>query len=144
MNIIETMADHLRKEYRKNYYLQLTLEKNLVEYYFDWLKLEIKNGILLGHGTIDVRSKRYDIKIAYSPFFGRRFDRISINNHNIKYDDRIHVYGDSTLCLYHPIFDRPAFQLIPLYKMVPWITEWCILYEDFKKYKVWLGPEVKH
>ena len=49
-----------------------------------------------------------------------------------------------SLCLYHPIIDKPYLQCIPLYKMIPWITEWIIFYIQWKKYGVWLGREIKH
>lgn len=36
------------------------------------------------------------------------------------------------------------FQKIPLFRMIPWITEWIIFYEQWKKYGIWLGKEIKH
>jgi hypothetical protein len=28
--------------------------------------------------------------------------------------------------------------------MIPWITEWIVFYEQWKKYGVWFGAEIKH
>lgn len=54
------------------------------------------------------------------------------------------MYGDLSLCLYHPIIDKKPSETIALFTMIPWISEWCIHYEEWKKYKVWLGKEISH
>jgi len=38
----------------------------------------------------------------------------------------------------------PAFRTIALFNMIPWISEWIVFYEQWKKYGVWLGREIKH
>lgn len=124
----------------------LGYQKYMVEKSFDWikLKLDIRSKQLEGCGIFYLNRKKYEILLLYSPFNGYRYDRISIQNHYIKYNPHNHMYKDNTLCLYHPIKDRVSMEVIPLYKMIPWISEWIVFYEQWKKYGVWLGPEIKH
>lgn len=146
MNLITALEASRISEIKKNWFVFLNAEKSLVEKHFEWLDLKILTNkkILFGKGTIYFKNKSYDIELYYSPFFNFRYDRISIKDKSIKYNDAIHLYKDMTLCLYHPIIDKPLFRGIPLYKMIPWITEWIILYEKYKQYGVWLGKEIKH
>lgn len=144
MSIITIMENNLLKEYRKNCKQLLSIEKNLVEYFFSWVKINHENNMLTGNGILNVNNEIFEIRLKYSPFFEHRFDRITIVNKNIKYNRAIHVYGDMCLCLYHPIIDKPLFKIIPLVNMIPWITEWCINYIQWEKYKIWLGKEIKH
>ncbi|HWB26302.1 MAG TPA: hypothetical protein VG738_12515 [Chitinophagaceae bacterium] len=143
-SIIETMEAKAFEDYRRNYYSNLLIEKNITEHYFSWLKLTIHTGMLKGGGVLHTPSNRYDIEISYSPFFEYRFDRIYINGAGIAYNNKIHVYRDLSLCLYHPVQDKPVGKIIHLTKMVPWISEWCIHFEEWKKYGVWLGREITH
>lgn len=147
MNRTITMGDNSIKEYIKNYYLNLSIEKAIVEKYFEWLKFEIKGKLLCGKGVLIIGSKKYKIELFYSPFFYRktmRFDKIYIKDKRLVYNDDIHVYRDLSLCLHHPIIDKPLISHIPLYKIIPRISEWCIHYEEYLKYGVWLGKEIKH
>lgn len=133
------------KNYRTNYKSLLIIEKFLVEKSFSWLKLEIVGEYLLGKGKLVVADKVYRITISYSHinyFEHGTFDLIQING--IEYNRKIHVYSDVSLCLYHPKTDVVATQIIPLSKMIPWISEWIVNYEKFKKYGVWLGKEIEH
>lgn len=132
------------RNYQNEYHTRLLVEKALVENNFDWLSLEITNKLLHGKGRFLIGSKNYDIEINYSPFFKFRFDRIFIKSEKIVYNDDIHIYPDLSLCLYHPTIDRPFLKIIPLYKMIPRIVEWCINYENYKKYSVWISKEIKH
>lgn len=132
---------------KQNYFLFLTTEKYLAEMNFKWLRFKIKDKLLHGEGILKVKGRTYPVEIFYSPFFynrGLRMDRIYVRDTTITYNDKIHVYRDLSLCLYHPVIDRPWFGFIPLFKMIPWISEWCIHYEEFKKYGVWLGKEIAH
>lgn len=128
----------------KNYQVFLTIEKYFVEQNFNWLKLELKDKILFGNGSVNIGNKNYCIEILYSPFYPNRFDRIFIRENRLEFNDKIHLYRDMSLCLYHPIIDKPLLGFIPLYKMIPWISEWIIHYNEWKKYGVWLGKEIKH
>ncbi len=142
MSLITILEGNRISENRKNWYLFLSLEKFLVEKYFSWLNLtiDIENQRLFGKGNLN----GYKIELYYSPFFEGRYDRIYIRNKNINYNDKIHLYGDKSLCLYHPIVDKPLLKSIPLFQMIPWISEWIICYEQYKKYNVWLCKEIKH
>lgn len=146
MNLITILEANIKTEQRKNWYLFLILEKYFVEKYFDWIKLEIdiKNKSLIGKGILNIGSKKYKILLSYSPFYLYRYDRIYIDDSTIKYNNKIHLYRDLSLCLYHPIIDKPVLKTIPLYKMIPWVSEWIVFYEQWKKYGVWLGREIKH
>lgn len=146
MNLITALEPNRISEIKENWYVFLNIEKSLVEKYFKWLDLKIltNSKTLLGKGTLNFEKVIYEIEIYYSPFFNFRYDRVYIKNKSIKYNDDIHLYGDLSLCLYHPVIDKPLLRGIPLYKMIPWITEWIVLYEEYKKYGVWLGKEIKH
>lgn len=144
MNIITTLEHRVLSEYRRNCYLNLIYEKYLVEKNFDWLQLRIVEDMILGEGCLNIGSNKYNIELKFSPFFNYRFDRIYIQDNSIKYSDETHLYRDMSLCLYHPVLDRPFLKTIPLYVIIPWISEWCIFYEEWKKYGIWLGKEIKH
>lgn len=125
----------------------LGYQKYMVEKSFDWIKLRVdtQSKQLKGEGILFLNQKRYEIALSYSPFNGfYRYDRIYIDDKHIKYSSGNHMYPDGTLCLYHPTADKVGVQIIPLYRMIPWISEWIILYEQWKKYGIWLGPEIKH
>ena len=142
--LITIMEERIKQDIKKFYFTHLEVEASIIRSNYDWLKTSINGKLLKGTGSISVNDTKYCIEILYSPFFPLRMDRIRITNHNIKYHDDIHVYGDSSLCLYHPIIDKPLFGIVPLHKMIPWITEWCHFYGEWKKYGVWLAPEIKH
>ncbi|WP_203256511.1 hypothetical protein [Hyunsoonleella ulvae] len=146
MNLITTLEANRIYEIKKNWCLFLNTEKALVENYFQWLSLKIHNQkkLLYGKGNLKFNTKSYDVELYYSPFFNFRHDRIYIRDKSIKYNDDIHLYKDLSLCLYHPVIDKPLLSGIPLYKMIPWITEWIVFYEKYREYGVWLGKEIKH
>lgn len=146
MNIIETLEGNNIYNHRKKWYSFLFIEKILVEKYFDWVSLNInkKTKCLEGKGILNISNKSYKISLQYSPYFGIRYDKIFIDSPNIQYNNSIHLYKDKSLCLYHPIMDNTELGFVPLYKIIPWIIEWVIFYEQWKKYGVWLGKEIKH
>ncbi len=146
MKLIIAMEEIIRKGHQKNWDVFLSVQKSLVEKYFDWIGLTIcaKDKALLGKGILRLNGKSYTILISYSPFHYHRYDRIFIFDRSIKYHRDIHLYSDLSLCLYHPVIDQASFQKIPLLKMIPWVTEWIVFYEQWKKYGVWLGKEIKH
>lgn len=146
MNLITILEDNIKKEQRKNWYLYLSIEKYLLEKYFDWIELEIdiKNMTLHGKGLLNIGSRKHEILLSYSPFYKYRYDRIYLKDSTIKYNNKIHLYGDLSLCLYHPSIDKPILKTIPLYRMIPWISEWIIFHEQWKKYGIWLGREIQH
>jgi len=147
MNLTTILAECRIADYKKNYFEMLLVEKHLSEKLFNWITFNINGKILEGNGILTIGGKSYKVEIKYSPFIQdiiKRFDHIKITNIGLKYNADIHVYGDLSLCLYHPKIDKPEFGFIPLYKIIPWISEWCVHYEEWKKYGVWLGREIKH
>ena len=130
---------------RQNWLPHLVVQKYLIEKHFKWLNLKISGVSLFGEGSIWVQNKKINISLEYSPFFKSiRKDRIRITNKKIKFNHKIHVYRDLTLCLYHPTQDSPYIGMMPLFSMIPWISEWCHFYEEWKKYGVWFAPEINH
>lgn len=144
MNLTTILENNINADCKKNYYLHLLVQKELIHKHFPWLKCVIKDKVLIGNGVLKIAGISNQVMVTYSPFLPGRFDRIHIQNRNIVYHNDIHVYGDLSLCLYHPRFDKPLFTTVPLIKMIPWISEWCVFYEEWKKYGVWLGKEIKH
>ncbi len=146
MSLITILEENIKKEHQKNWLLYLSCEKYLVESNFDWIELTIseKDKSLIGKGKLIIGSKSYGILLSYSPFHTHRYDRIYIDGATIKFSNSVHLYHDMSLCLYHPRIDKPLFKPVHLYKMIPWIAEWIVFYEEWKKYGVWLGKEIKH
>lgn len=146
MSLITILESKTIAECKENWYSHLLIQKGLVDKCFPWLKCTIVGDKLTGSGALKIAGVTYHVKISYSPFNERRFDRIyiKIDGEDIVHHEDIHVYSDLSLCLYHPIFDKPLFDVVTLIKMVPWISEWCVFYQEWKKYKVWLGKEIKH
>lgn len=138
------LENSIIEEYKKCCYINLSVEKCIVEKNFSWLNFNQSESALFARGELEIGTKSYSIELMYSPFLPYRFERIYVKNQNVRYNKKIHVYSDLSLCLYHPIIDKPFLKLIPLFKMIPWITEWCIHYEEWKKYGVWLGKEINH
>jgi hypothetical protein len=146
MNLIITLENSIRKYHQDNWEMFLSVQKTLVEQHFDWIKLYIdkKDKRLIGKGNLQIGKKNQPVILSYSPFNGLRYDRIFIIDNQLKYHRDIHLYSDLSLCLYHPLIDQGLLRKIPLAKMVPWIGEWIIFYQQWKKYGVWLGKEIKH
>lgn len=146
MNLITILEENISKKHQKDWYIFLSIQKLLAEEHFDWVKFHInsQDKLLMGKGILNSGNRKYEIFILYSPFYSNRYDRIYINDKSIKYNKAIHLYSDLSLCLYHPKIDQPLFKKIPLFKMIPWISEWIVFYEQWKKYGVWLGKEIKH
>lgn len=147
MDLITILEGNIRKKNQQDWFPYLIAQKALVEKYFNWLNLsiDIKNKSLVGKGILNIGEKSYSIQLSFSPFFPYRYDRIFIQDKSIKYNDNIHLYAvDLSLCLYNPIIDQPVLNKIPLFKMIPWISEWIVFYEQWKKYGVWFGKEIKH
>lgn len=145
-NPITTLEEQFSRQNQENWHIFLSFQMFLVEQKFDWLRLSVnsEHKLLYGKGVLNINGNKNTILLSYSPFYNYRYDRIFIDDKSIKYHNDIHMYSDLSLCLYHPIIDQPVFQKIPLVKMIPWISEWIIFYEQWKKYGVWLGKEIKH
>jgi len=146
MNLIIALEDNIIKSQRENSLIYLHVQKYFVEKYFSWISLEVipSERKLYGNGMLSLGTDRFHVEVNFSPFYPYRYDRIYIKDKSIKYNDNIHVYRDLSLCLYHPLIDKPLLGSIPLYKLIPRISEWCVCYKEWKKYGVWLGKEIKH
>lgn len=140
-----TILEKSRSEWLKeNLSIVLMVEKYFVEDSYDWLKLVIKDKFLLGYGTLKVQECEFEIILKYSPIMEHRPERIYVQNPKLPYCNAIHIYNDKSLCLYHPIIDNPKRGIISLKKIIPWISEWCIHFLEWKKYGVWIGKEIAH
>lgn len=126
------MVGNIRRQNQKDWLVFLIVHKYLVEKEFDWLKLyiDVESKALIGKEVLQIEKKKYEIILSYSPFHKYRYDRIFIKDKSISYTNDNHLYIDNSLCLYHPIFDKPFFQIIPLVRMIPWISEWIVWYEQ--------------
>lgn len=141
------ISDHNIKEDNCTHWISfLETHRYLAEKKFGWLNwhLNRKHWLLEGSGKIIIDKQTYTIKIWYSPFFPNRYDRIFITSPFIEYNDKIHFYRDLSLCLYHPVFDVPQGQIVPLYRIIPWISEWIINYKKWQKYGIWFSNEIAH
>lgn len=146
MEITTVMAGKIKSIHQKDWYIFLSIQKFLLEKHFEWLKLSIDKNTktLIGSGMLNIAGKDHSILISYSSFHKYRYERIFINDKSLKYNNDIHLYGDLSLCLYHPTIDQSIFRRLSLFEIIPWISEWIIFYEQWKKYGVWLGDEIKH
>ena len=122
----------------------LLMEKYLVEDSFDWIRIDAKKDVLIGTGELKINGLNFEISLEYSPLWKLRFEKIFIKNPDIPFIEDIHIYSDKSLCLYHPIIDNPTGRVISLKTMIPWISEWCVHFLEWKKYGVWLGSEIMH
>ena len=118
---------------------KLECEKN-----FKWLTFTIKNGKLLGKGSLTENGNKYDFTIFCSPFFRGRFERVIVESKKLKRSVDTHFNGDGTLCLYHPVYDLHQKPFVSLVDVIPWLSEWVYLYEKYLEFNVWLGPEYPH
>lgn len=142
MSHIEILEMFKRKENISNYYIFLFVQKFLAEEYFDWINFQLDDKMLIGSGTIKPKgcSKKYKVRVEYS-LFRLRYDRVYIKNPIIKFNPKIHMYNDNSLCLYYP---KDYYYPPPLFRILGWLSEWFIKYEFLKKNGVWLGNEVVH
>ena len=117
-----------------------------IEKHFPWLNTIVKEGKLLGKGKIRPKGckKEYEILIVYDINDTLRKERVFVvNDSQIQFDKTPHLYPDNSLCLYYPK-DIPQHLDLNFIDVIPWISEWLVMYELWKKYGVWLANEVKH
>ena len=146
MKSIQTSEDNIIKANRLHWISFLETHRFLTEKKFHWVEWQLnkKSRWLEGKGKLTFQKQTYKFKLLYSPFFPARYDRIYITSPSIGYNNEIHMYGDLALCLYHPVFDVPNGQIMPLHRIVPWISEWIINYKKWQKYGIWFSDEIAH
>jgi len=140
LNLKRTYPPDILKDYVSGFIQQKLIEDN-----FDWVKSFVKDGCLIGGGTLKPLGckNKYDIIFQYDPNLGKRKDRIFIKNNNIRFGKVPHLYKDHSLCLYHPS-DFSPFMKLSFVDTIPWISKWLVSYELWLKYGVWLDKEYKH
>ncbi|WP_417364053.1 nucleotidyltransferase [Galbibacter sp.] len=127
-------------------YIAAYIQKELVDKNFPWLQTIVKDGKLLGKGKIKPKGckKEYEILIGYNINDIYRKERIFIlNDSQIQFGKTPHLYPGNSLCLYYPK-DLPRDMDLNFVDVIPWISEWLVMYELWKKYGIWLADEVKH
>lgn len=127
-------------------YLAAYIQQKLVESNFPWLQTVVKDGKLLGKGKIKPKGckKKYEILMVYNINETYRKERVFILNDNqIQFGKVPHLYPGNSLCLYYPK-DLPLHSDLNFVDVIPWISEWLVMYELWRKYGVWLADEIKH
>ena len=148
MKNIETLETYRLKSFLRTPYTFLCVEKVLAERFFNWIKLKIVklegNYYIFGKGSLQPTGckQSYQVQVIFSPFFGgNRFESIKILNPKIEFHPKIHMYHNTSLCLYYP---KDHFGHVPLFRSLQWTSEWLVKYEFFKRFGTWIGDEVKH
>lgn len=139
---LKTRLDYLSSKS----YVAAYIQKELVDRNFSWLQTVVKEGKLLGKGKIKPKGckKKYEVLIVYNINDPYRKERVFIlNDSQIQFGKVPHLYPGNSLCLYYPK-DFPQNLDLNFVDVIPWISEWLVMYELWKKYGVWLADEVKH
>lgn len=130
MGDTETLEIYRLKSLLKKPYAFLCIEKILAETCFKWVKLRIitheKNYYIVGKGKLQPLGckERYEVQVIFAPFLsGIRFESIKILNPKIEFHPKIHMYHNTSLCLYYP---KDHFGHIPLFKSLQWTSEWLV------------------
>ncbi|KXO01117.1 hypothetical protein LS48_01180 [Aequorivita aquimaris] len=127
-------------------YIAAHIQKQFIEDNFPWLWTMVKDGKLLGKGKIKPNGckKEYELLVEYDINRTGRKERVFVLNDNkIQFGNTPHLYPGNSLCLYYPK-DLPLFLDLNFVDVIPWISEWLVMYELWNKYGVWLADEVKH
>lgn len=136
------MAFH--KKYRPNPIVIVNVEKKLIEKHYDFLDCKINKGILYCYGYYKPteESITYSYRIKYAPLSK---PKVTVTNPIISHNDDIHMYDDTSLCLYYPkdmTWDCTSHHLYET--IIPWTHEWFVFYELYQFTGKWLHPEVLH
>lgn len=122
---------------------QIAVEKHLLETHYSFLEVKLQNGIMECVGTYQPseQSQKYKYRIKYTPGSP---PKVFIISPRISYDANIHMYSDSSLCLYYPK-DFSWTKESHLYNtFVPWTHEWFVFYELYLLTGEWKHPFVDH
>ncbi|WP_149304602.1 MULTISPECIES: nucleotidyltransferase domain-containing protein [Flavobacteriaceae] len=142
---VELNLNSGKKDIQRNY-VAAYIQKDYLNKHFPWLKTVITDGKLLGKGKIKPNGckKEYEILVEYDINRQGRKERVYVlNDSQIKFGKTPHLYPGNSLCLYYPKDLSPHLDL-NFVDVMPWISEWLIMYELWKKYGLWLADEVKH
>jgi hypothetical protein len=122
----------------------LQVQKTLVNHYFPFVTTSIINKTLLCHFEIIDKSLQQIYKVGI--FYKSNLPpQTFILEPNIKSQPAIHMYENSSLCLYYPydyIFNK---RFCIALEIIPWTIKWIYCYETFKvNGGTWLGNEALH
>lgn len=136
------MAFH--KKYRPNPIALVNVEKRLIEKHYDFLDCKINKGVLYCYGICQPteESITYSYRIKYAPLSK---PKVTVTNPVIAYNDDIHMYNDTSLCLYYPedmTWNCSSHRLYDT--IIPWTHEWFVFFELYQITGKWLHPEVRH
>ena len=126
--------------------LSLQIQQYYIQKNFSWLDTFISDEKLYCSGTLRPEGckSKYQLIMIFDLKARGRKERVYIrNNSKIKFGEVPHLYPDDSLCLYYPL-DIILFQDFNFIDIVPWVSEWLVMYEVWMKYGVWLADEVKH
>lgn len=118
-------------------------QKALVEKNFPCFGCCIKRRRIecIGEITPSAGCATYRILIRYDE---GGIPKVWIQDPPIPRNPKIHMYPDSSLCLYWPDEDRWKSSDDIHKKIIPWVAEWLVFYELFLVTGKWLGPEAPH
>lgn len=122
------------------------IQKHHIEQNFPWLWTMVKDGKLLGKGKIKPEGckKEYELLVEYDINRSGRKERVFVlNDSRVKFGQTPHLYPGNSLCLYYPK-DLPLYLDLNFVDVIPWVSEWLVMYELWNKYGVWMADEVKH
>lgn len=122
----------------------LFLQKNAIQKTYECFCCYVKNGVLTCTGVIVPEGGCTEYKVKIQQRCGGA-PKAWILDPEIQYDSKIHMFKeDNSLCLYdHRVAPWKPYDCIHL-SIIPWISEWIVLYELFHIYGKWLGPEAPH
>ncbi|HAW80220.1 MAG TPA: hypothetical protein DCX27_11245 [Balneola sp.] len=118
-------------------------QKSAVEKSFPFIHCRISSKGLICDGifTLPKSSTEYEIQLKYEV---SKRPKVYVLNPEIEYNQDIHMYKDSSLCLFYPPDNswKKHSQLFDT--IIPWTVEWLVNYEIFKLSGKWVGPYKSH
>lgn len=125
------------------YDLRYRYEKYIVEKEFSFLSGSFDHKKLTFEGTFTIpySSIEYDVQISLRL---PEAPKVFILNPKIEYSSKIHVYKDTSLCLYYPKDNSWTINSTLAETIIPWTSEWLVFYELYKLKGKWLGKYKTH
>lgn len=132
--------NYLAQKLRYKKYPILLDQKRLIEEHFDNWRCTIDNyKVLKCHGMIKFEGfGEYEVRVEY---VAGKEPKTTILSPHIEPSKEIHMYNDHSLCLhYNP--DMPWNEKVKVFETtIPWISEWIVFYEIYKRKNIWMGKE---